>query len=280
MLSGDYINNPHPVGNWSEDQIVALLSLLLGLKSLNNLCKMVGSESFCRRIMKLLQNADRFVNNAGHDCLPPDYYSDEMNIMFDVMRVNDSECRKGRNPVMLDLRSIKVDCVPGRFGPEYHIIDLLPDCDKGLNFDNIHRFEYYQRQSLRVISKHVQKLDVWKQEHPKISRKGFVVLDETGLYFKGRADPIDMSTDLWKFCFEHPICVYEPWLDKRLIEPLIASELDFLVWFNLLANMSRVNKTVLRGHYPAIVLVDLRHSIDNLIEYDVTSNWFSAGFDI
>ena len=35
------------------------------------------------------------VQNNGHDMLPPDFFSDSINIMFDVTRVNDSEIKKG-----------------------------------------------------------------------------------------------------------------------------------------------------------------------------------------
>lgn len=46
-------------------------------------------------------------DNSGHDCEPPDYYSVTTKLMFDVMRINDSEKRKSKNPVLIEDRKLQ-----------------------------------------------------------------------------------------------------------------------------------------------------------------------------
>ena len=46
-------------------------------------------------------------NNSGHNALPPDFYSDELNIMFDIYRVNDSEVKKSYNPTAIAERKME-----------------------------------------------------------------------------------------------------------------------------------------------------------------------------
>ena len=57
------------------------------------------SNSFCKKVSRYIKSINSFSDNSGHEALPPDYYSDELNCMLDVMRVNDTEIRKTYNPL-------------------------------------------------------------------------------------------------------------------------------------------------------------------------------------
>lgn len=65
------------------------------------------SNSFCKKVSRYIKSINSFSDNSGHEALPPDYYSDELNCMFDVMRVNDTEIRKTYNPVKIREREIE-----------------------------------------------------------------------------------------------------------------------------------------------------------------------------
>ena len=65
------------------------------------------SNSFCKKVLRYIKSINSFNDNSGHEALPPDYYSDELNCMFDVMRVNDTEVRKTYNPVKIRERKIE-----------------------------------------------------------------------------------------------------------------------------------------------------------------------------
>lgn len=65
------------------------------------------SNSFCKKVSRYIKSINSFSDNSGHEALPPDYYSDELNCMFDVMRVNDTETRKTYNPVKIREREIE-----------------------------------------------------------------------------------------------------------------------------------------------------------------------------
>lgn len=65
------------------------------------------SNSFCKKVSRYIKSINSFSDNSGHEALPPDYYSDELNCMFDVMRVNDTEIRKTYNPVKIRERELE-----------------------------------------------------------------------------------------------------------------------------------------------------------------------------
>ena len=66
-------------------------------------------NSFCKKILRIFKNLDTFVQNNSHNSLPPDFYSNKLDCMFDVMRINDSEIRKSYNPVKIRERQAEKD---------------------------------------------------------------------------------------------------------------------------------------------------------------------------
>lgn len=67
------------------------------------------SNSFCKKVSRYIKSINSFSDNSGHEALPPDYYSDELNCMFDVMR-------NGNDYYIIDMalaeNSALNDCVP------------------------------------------------------------------------------------------------------------------------------------------------------------------------
>ena len=55
---------------------------------------LINGNSFEKKICKCISRFNELTNNSCHNVLPPDFYSDDMNIMFDIYRVNDSEIKK------------------------------------------------------------------------------------------------------------------------------------------------------------------------------------------
>ena len=266
------------VGDWSEQDVVRRLAL----HSESDFLK-VGGNSFCHKIIKALQQVDLLVENSGHDCLPPDYYSDNLNIMFDVMRVNDSEKKKSYNPVFQEVAKLKKEAKQkidelGLTDVHYVYFDL--DSDNGRDYDEIHQFGYYKKQTIRVLNEHIKKLHIWQSEHPNIDRKGFVVLDETGAYFRNSTKPFVASNDCshiqWGCFFDASAVIHCPYRDVSFMQPLLDSDLDFVVWYKPYIPILHGNSKFFYANYINLAVVDVRNFQNlSLQRYDVSDNWFS-----
>lgn len=269
------------VGDWSnEDDIMDMISSEPEASVVK-----IGGSSFCHKIFKVLSRPSVLVKNFGHDCMPPDYYSDELSIMFDVMRVNDSEVKKGYNPAYQELSSLR-SFVSGELS-HYGLDDVgdLNVCldlstDNGANYDDIHQLKYYKRQTLRVLRKHLNQLSVWQSEHPSIQRKGFVVFDEAGIYFRGKSIPLCVDVNnvvsKWLFSVDLPLTIYYPWYDFDFMQMLVDSKLDFVVWYKPYVQFSLLNLDVLHGGYPHFVIIDVRKPLAELQKYEDLNGWSSC----
>lgn len=246
------------VGNWNESQIMDMIWAY----SSSNFAR-IGGKSFCCRTIGALKRRDLFVDNSGHGCEPPDYFSDKANIMFDVMRVNDSEKTKHNNPVFRamasDVRLVSEyihdsDCA-------YVLSDL--ETDDPRCYDDFHKFSYYKRHVNRVIGEHLSKLNIWENNHSQISRLGFVVCDECEVY---------LHVNERGFVDDY----YRPWLDVDVMRPLIDSDLEFAVWFYPYMTKSAMDD-ISHGIYPSVIMVDLRNIVRwHLRKYVDDGAWYSG----
>lgn len=216
------------------------------------------------------------VQNNGHDMLPPDFFSDSINIMFDVTRVNDSEIKKGYNPVLIrENESIKrINEIQQFTDPKINVHVVNNQMDNSPNYDKYHKLLFYQRQCSRVIKKHIEKIPIWEKNHPEITRKGLVICDEAGLYIKGSAVPVgytDFGELVWGLRYAYNAEIHCPWLDIEHITILKESSLDFAAWYMPYKRDSIVGKH-LKNRYPKLVILDLK-TIDKGIPYQNPDDW-------
>ncbi len=205
---------------------------------------------------------------------PPDFYSDELNIMFDIYRVNDSEVKKSYNPTAIAERKMEHE-VRDSWSAEVcpQAFDNLICIDKDWGSDEIHKIQYYIKNIKRVTNDHLSSSahpnkikDIWMHEHPNITRKGFVVYDETVNYFHGCCIPY--SSDQWAFIWDSakPL-FYLPWMDKNVMEPIYRSDCDFLIWcapHKFCGDFTiKIDKS-----FPHTVIIDTRFPRTDFIEYD------------
>lgn len=265
-------------GHWTEQEIVQKIAMYAEPSFLK-----IGGGSFCHKVITALHRATLLVNNSAHNCLPPDFFSDDLDIMFDVMRVNDSEKKKGKNPVFQEMHKskTKVASLIKRVGLE-NVRNVCIDLrsDNGPNYDEIHQFKYYKRQVVRVLKEHISKIQIWQSEYPTIKRKGLVVHDEAGLFLQGHAKPADVTPDgivnEWAYFIKQPVVVHYPWMDIEFMQPLYDSKLDFVVWYRPFVYMSDGNRNLFDGKLPYLAVIDVRQNAPtSLQQYDVTNEWFS-----
>ena len=180
---------------------------------------MTNSE-FEVQIAEILQNyASELTDNSGHDCLPPDYYSDKHRIMFDVMRINDTEKRKSYNPLKIKERGIEKE-IKEKFKGVFSdnvlenrlFINAMPDGD----YDEAHNYQQYLKNYRRVLGEHKKKIGRCREAHQGF-KMGFMIYDETESYVRciNEKQADDLHFTFW---------------DSNFIREFVDADIDFIVW--------------------------------------------------
>ena len=235
-----------------------------------------SANSFEKRILNCFRNIDKFRDNSGHDKNPPDFYSNELNIMFDIFRVNDSEVKRSYNPTAIAERKMQREVEQSWIADNFpNVSDKLFCIDENYGSVEIHTMEHYRNNVSRVIKEHLTSKghpnkikDIWEKEHPTITQKGLVIFDETENYFQGQCIK-DPGSDDWVFINNTggPWVIYEPWNDKDMVEPVYLSDCDFLVWFMPYKYCGTLVRK-LGVYYPTMVILDTRYLRTDYVNYD------------
>lgn len=234
-----------------------------------------NGNSFEKKICKCINKFNELTNNSGHNALPPDFYSDELNIMFDIYRVNDSEIKKSYNPTAIAERKMEQevrDSWIAEVCPQ--AVDNLICIDENWGSDKIHKMQYYIKNIKRVANDHLSSSvhpnkikDIWMHEHPNITRKGLVVYDETENYFQGEAiyNPL---VNQWQYLIDatKPVRLYQPWMDGNILNQIYDSDCDFLIWFMPYKWCELLSE--FKIDFPQIIIMDTRFPRTDFIEYD------------
>lgn len=184
--------------------------------------------------------------NNGHDAPPPDYFSTSHKLMFDVMRINDSEItiiksngdKKFKNQILAKEKSV-LNEIKSAFPsiPSRNIhINVMPDED----YDKTHNYKQYYEHANRVFDDHIKSVPMCRDLHPDY-KMGFLVMDETESYLKHQ-NILDAQEPL------NPNKLYEvdgiphlPFIDKRIIQRLLQGNIEFLIWFSPYKHNQQMN---------------------------------------
>lgn len=222
-----------------------------------------NDNSFEKKILKMLKSPERLSQHNSHGDLPPDFISYNYSMMFDVMRVNDSEVKKDKNPVMQREGDMFNDLKESKFlklvSPDVKII-----CHSESENIEEHSFDKYKRNVIRVTSKHLSSKahkskikEIWENNNPEIKYKGFFIFDETEACFEGYIKHIIENN--FEFVIKNPLILHEPWNDKDFIQWAYDSEIDFIIWFcpyKPYWKFLRENNI----KFPHVVIMDVRFS--------------------
>lgn len=225
------------------------------------------SNSLCRKVLNALRNEDLLTARNGHDQPPPDFFSDKCSIMFDALRVNDTEIKNEWGKIINNkfARERKMEKELQKLGINMENRNVI--CNSEYVDFSEHSLINFSNQAKRTIDEHIKKIHIWKDELPNIKYKGLFIFDESGLYFEGCCIPAETPAEnsKWLFIPKHnPSHIYYPWLDKNIMQPICDSELDFVVWFCPYKHSTITEQTGIL--YPSVVILDVRYS-RTLIEY-------------
>ena len=227
-----------------------ILETLVENMNIGKILQLNGS-SLEKSLYRSFKNIKHLIAHNGHSDPPPDYYSDIYKIMFDVMRVNDTEVKKNYNPVMIRQRNME-KCLKKEI--------LLPNGVKTIYISESqdvseHSYVKYKRNVQRVMKNHIEKIPIWTPKNENY-KKGLLVFDETEVCFDGKIIPI--GNDQFSFLWNNPLVVHEPWNDINFIGQAYESELDFIIWF---CPYKPYGKVLLESKvwFPSIVFIDVRY---------------------
>lgn len=245
----------------NEDDILALARENF---KIGNILHFNGN-SFNRKIQRCLLDSANLIPDNGHSAQPPDYYSDIYSVMFDVLRINDSEVRKSYNPVKIRERNKYNEVINKIDGMVHHDIKLAVSTESSCISE--HTYKNYIKNGQRVICSHIRKIALWKKKHPEIKYKGLFIFDETEVYYEGISIPSgSMNPDkAWLRWVDYNKGLHKPWLDRKLIQQIYESELDFVIWFCPYKPCGIARKIGL--DFPYMTIIDTRFHFNDYIEY-------------
>lgn len=206
-------------------------------------------------------NWSNWTINNSKASFPPDYFSDKYKIMFDVLRINDSEKKKNYNPILSKERKIEKEFLERMNIPlDAHIFSLiLAEPDEP--YDNAHNYSQYVKMSNRVIQKHIDKIKLCKETHSGF-KMGYLICDETCTYIE-KIVSNKAKKDKKRLIIGN---IHSPFYDKNFMSKLTTNSVDFVIWYS--PNKYSYNN---RKHFPKVCFIDLQNfSNDLLLDYNET----------
>lgn len=220
-------------------------------------CLLANQTALEQRVASaIFRQWPKWIDASAHDAPPPDYFSDKLHMMFDVLTVYDSETEipgrpgKVRNPILEEERRGERFAreLLAEMGIDASNLNIFYDCEKdGTVYDTVHTYCNYQSMVNRVIKKHTDKISLYCSNHPNYMC-GLFVYDCTEAYIEV-SGLFDASTKCR--CIPH-----YPWLDRSFVEPILETELNFLIWAMPFKKYSDKPDTI---DYPISVIMDLRY---------------------
>ena len=190
-------------------------------------------------VFKSIRNTKKWANwtyNAGKADPPPDFFSEKYHLMMEVMRIDDHAFvnEKGVliNPVNMresklqkeirdTLKTARPDIDVDKLRIRVNAITNLPSIED-------HNYRFYCANFRRAMEKHIQKIPLYRSNHPD-KKLIFFVLDESTAYTLVD-DPEVARRGLkpGEPFIAKPIFYF---LDNRFIDVFRNSDIDYLIWY-------------------------------------------------
>lgn len=225
----------------------------------HNQIMLLSNSKFEKQLTSaILKEWPKWTANNGHACEPPDYFSRDHRLMFDVMRVNDSEIvittKRGKkacdNPTLKRERDLLREVMESfpNVQEDNIFINAVPDGD----YDKIHNYQNYYGHAQKVFSSHIRRIPRCRELHPGY-KMGFLVMDETESYLQ-HSNIMDAAAPY------DPNKVYQvldaphiPFVDRRFMQCLFGADLDFLVWL-----MPYKHNEGMKNQPPELCFIDMK----------------------
>lgn len=200
------------------------------------------------------ENWKYWVNSAGKADKTPDYYSDDFQMMLEVMRIDDKAYKKGKRHPTLEEEAKLLQEIS-----DAGILKQLPNLKyiqinaiTSLPTDKDHNFSRFRDNFVRVINKHSKQVETYKKNHSQ-HKLIFFVFDETsGVYFK-RINDEQVAHHLY-------------WADSVIVTAIKESGADFVIWYKPYNAYLTLNG--MQNDLPKLIIYDVANMKIEAICYD------------
>lgn len=207
----------------------------------------------------------KWIDTSAKNELPPDFYNDKLKLMMDVMRIDDHAYvnDKGRVINRHNERESKLlkELISKNqmFKKVAENGNLFITPDSGLMGEQDHNYNFYVNNFIRVVEKHINKIQKYKQNHPgyKII---FFVFDESSPYVKCFDEK--RSRNIGERVFAQP---HLWWFDNNMLKVIKDSDIDYLIWMCPYKHF----KAEVELDFPKVIIYDVKKwDYNNCIDYE------------
>lgn len=206
----------------------------------------------------IIRDWHKWTANNSHASDPPDFFLQNHRLMFDVMRVNDSETlittKRGKtkyaNPVLKREKELVLELK--QHFPNTPEDNIFVNAAVDGNYDEVHNYQNYYKHTQKVLSSHIERIPICRELHPSF-KIGFLVMDETESYLQ-HSNIMDAATPF------NPSRAYKilslphiPYRDRRFMQCLFGSGLDFVIWYMPYKHNENIN-----FQPPPLCFIDMR----------------------
>ena len=209
-----------------------------------------------------------WIDSSGKSAPPPDFSSDEIRLMMDVMRVNDHEQKgkKGKlhNPSMAHERDMYKELEQAGIIEQFPNAKVVLTGATQLPTYEDHNYDLYLKCFRRVVSKHIDSIPLYQNNHPGY-KVIFLVFDESSGYFEA-----DRPVDPVKQLRIGDGMVGQPhyfFLDEAFLDVFIHKGIDYLFWFTPYKLFENIMPPL---ELPSLCVYDLSKKYEQRMKYDVS----------
>lgn len=187
---------------------------------------------------KSVRNTKKWANwtyNAGKADPPPDFFSDKYHLMMEVMRIDDHAFinEKGVliNPVNIResqlQKELRAKIKESNPGIDLDSVKIMVNAISGLPSLEDHNYQFYYTNFKRAVEKHMQKIPLYRKNHPD-KKLIFFVFDESTAYVQvedaafAQRGPVALEP-----FYAKPVWHFR---DRRFLDIFRNSDIDYLIW--------------------------------------------------
>lgn len=158
--------------------------------------------------------------------ITPDFYSDELGLMMEVMRVDDHGFKKKGNiinPTYDREHQIEKELREAGILDRFPNAELHITANTGLPTEQDHNYKYYYQNFKRTVEKHIKQISQYKENHPK-HKLIFFVFDESSAYLE---DVCDIPRNELIISGKPHMYMF----DKVFVDVFRDADIDYFIWF-------------------------------------------------
>lgn len=202
-------------------------------------------------------------HSNGKNDPPPDFYCEQQEIMMDIMRVDDHAYKNDKGQVINRVNAEESIIQNELSNTElithlYNVDNILVNAVTDLPTEKDHNYKYYKNNFKDIVSKHIDKIPLYNNNHPNYKVVLFVC-DESSAYFKSFNNrQVDKKSEI----IDKPHLFFA---DDDLVKVFINSQIDFLIWFAPFKLLQTTEGVI---PLPKAIIYDLEVANINTIKYE------------